>query len=238
MRYTQQIIVEEWGVQGQQKIAAAKVLVVGAGGLGTPLAVYLAAAGVGTIGIADADRIAETNLHRQFLYQEQDLGQSKVESLAAKLRMQNPALSCDTYPFMITVDNALNLLQRYDIICDCTDDAATRILLDKTCNALRIPLVYAAVKDWEAYIAVLHHQKKITLADIFSLTELKENALLNCATAGIVNTTCGIAGSFQANEVFKIVLGMESELDGGIGCLNAAVPLFRIFKLQSSSAAN
>ena len=84
---------------------------------------------------------------------------------------------------------------------------------------------------------MLHHQKKVTLADIFSLIDLQENAVLNCATTGIVNTTCGIAGSFQANEVFKIILGMESELDGGIGCLNAAVPMFRIFKLQSGSAA-
>jgi molybdopterin/thiamine biosynthesis adenylyltransferase len=232
-RYLHQITVPEIGTAGQQQLSAAKVLVIGAGGLGTPVAVYLAAAGVGTIGIADGDRIAVTNLHRQFLYTEKETGQLKATILAAKLQEQNPGVHITADTDMLNETNAVHIIRQYDIICDCTDNADARILIDKTCGQLKKPLVYAVVKDWEAYITVLHHTRKITLAAIFSLQALKENEALNCSVAGIVNTTCGIAASVQATETIKIIIGMPSNLDGGILCLDARLPLFKLLQLQT-----
>lgn len=232
-RYLQQILVPELGQKGQQQLSAAKVLVIGAGGLGTPVAVYLAAAGVGTIGIADGDSIAVTNLHRQFLYTEKETGQLKATILAAKLQEQNPGVHITSHTDMLNEANAGHIINQYDIVCDCTDNTDARILIDKTCGQLKKPLVYAVVKDWEAYITILHHTRKITLAAIFSLQALKENAALNCSVAGIVNTTCGMAASVQASETIKIIIGMPSNLDGGILCIDARVPLFRVLKLQA-----
>ena len=232
-RYLQQITVPEIGTAGQQQLSAAKVLVIGAGGLGTPVAVYLAAAGVGTIGIADGDRIAVTNLHRQFLYTEKETGQLKATILSAKLQEQNPGVHIIAHTDMMKEVNAVHIINQYDIVCDCTDNADARILINKTCGQLKKPLVYAVVKDWEAYITVLHHTKKITLAAIFSLQALKKNEALNCSVAGIVNTTCGIAASVQAAETIKIIIGMPSALDGGILCIDARLPLFKLLQLQT-----
>ena len=231
-RYAQQIIVPEVGANGQQKIAAARVLLIGAGGLGTPAAAYLAAAGVGTIGLADGDTIALSNLPRQFLYNESEAGQPKATLLAIKLKQQNPSILINTYPVMINEGNVHSIINEYDIVCDCTDNAATRILVDKLCGELKKPLVYAVVKDWEGYVTVLHHRRNITLDTIFSHSALLENAALNCSVSGIINTTCGIAGSMQAGEVLKIILGINSDLDGGICCFNTAGPVFKMFTLQ------
>ena len=115
--------------------------------------------------------------------------------------------------------------------CAIRDNAEARILINKSCGQLQKPLVYAVVKDWEGYVTVLHHTKKVSLEHIFSNASLLDNAALNCSLAGIVNTTCGIAGSIQAAEVFKIVLGMPSELDGSILCFNSLLPSFREFRL-------
>jgi molybdopterin/thiamine biosynthesis adenylyltransferase len=231
-RYWQQIIVPEIGAEGQQKLAAAKVLIIGAGGLGTPVAVYLAAAGVGTIGIADGDTVALSNLSRQFLYDETNIGQSKAIVLAAKLAAQNAGITINPHEQLLNEANSSALIGQYNVICDCTDNAEARILINTTCGQLNKPLVYAVVKDWEGYVTVLHHTKKVSLEHIFSTSSLLENAALNCSVAGIVNTTCGIAGSNQACEVLKVIFGVGSELDGGILCFNSFGPLFRVFRLK------
>ncbi len=230
-RYWQQIIVPEISPEGQQKLANTKVLIIGAGGLGTIAAVYLAAAGVGTIGLADGDTVALSNLSRQFLYDESSIGKFKADILVAKLTAQNPDITLNAYQQNLDGENAISLIGAFDIICDCTDNAEARILINKSCGQLQKPLVYAVVKDWEGYVTVLHHTKKVSLEHIFSNASLLDNAALNCSLAGIVNTTCGIAGSIQAAEVFKIVLGMPSELDGSILCFNSLLPSFREFRL-------
>ena len=166
-RYTQQILVPEIGAAGQQKLSSAKALVIGAGGLGTPLSVYLAAAGVGVIGIVDGDVIAITNLHRQFLFTEKETGQLKATVLSGKLMEQNPSIQIHTHAEMLHETNALAWISQYDIVCDCTDNAEARILTDKICGQLNKPLVYAVVKDWEGYVTVLHYKKKIKLENIF-----------------------------------------------------------------------
>jgi molybdopterin/thiamine biosynthesis adenylyltransferase len=231
-RYLQQIIVPEVGPSGQERIIAAKVLVVGAGGLGTPVAAYLASAGVGTVDIMDGDMVAETNLARQFLYSESDIGCSKAAILAAKLNQQNPAIPTRPIPMMLEEWNAKDIIGQYDIVCDCSDSVDSRLLTDRICDEQQKPLIYAAVRDWEAYVTVLHGKKRIALNAVFSLDLLKENAAMNCSSAGIINTTCGITGSIQANECLKIILGIDSNLDGGILCINGLGPSFRVLALQ------
>jgi adenylyltransferase/sulfurtransferase len=231
-RYIQQMIVPEIGTEGQKRIGAAKVLIIGAGGLGIPLTTYLSSAGIGSIGIMDGDRVSASNLSRQFLYTEKEIGLLKVDLLAAKFLEQNPLVSINAHADMLTEENAYHYINPYDIICDCTDNAHARVAIDKTCGRLKKPLIYAVVRGWEGYVTVLHHTKEITLENIFSYQLLIDNETLNCSVTGIVNATCGIAGSIQAAEVMKIILGLPSRLDGGILTFNASDPVFRIFELK------
>jgi molybdopterin/thiamine biosynthesis adenylyltransferase len=233
-RYLQQIAVPEMGVVGQQKLLSAKVLVVGAGGLGVPLATYLTSAGVGSLGVLDGDKVEKTNLHRQFLYTENDIDLPKANVLVNKLREQNISIDIHAHTIMLDNKNAYTYLADYDIICDCTDNALTRILCNNICRQLKKPLVYAVVKNWEGYVTVLHHQNKVSLEDFFTLESMMDKTLENCAMGGIINTTCGIAASIQATEVIKIILGLNSKLDGGILTFNALMPSFKIFNLHSS----
>lgn len=234
-RYRQQILVPELGPKGQQKLQQAKVLIVGAGGLGTPVATYLAAAGVGNIGIADGDTIAISNLHRQFLFTEGEAGQTKAVVLANKLKLQNPTVQVNIHAEMLNDVNASAIIHQYDIVCDCTDEADARILVDKTCSQIQKPLIYAAVQDWIGYITILHHRKRISLDQLFSLKELKDTATGNCSIAGIINTTCAIAAGIQANEAIKLIAGLSSELDGGILCFDARETVFRVIRLNKAA---
>jgi adenylyltransferase/sulfurtransferase len=220
------------GTEGQQKLAAAKVLIIGAGGLGTPAAVYLAAAGAGTIGILDGDTVSLSNLSRQFYYTENEIGGFKALQLSEKLQVQNPAIQIIPVVEMLTKENAVKYISSYDIICDCTDNAEARGLIDETCGKLNKPLVYAAVKEWEGYITVLHHTRQVSLNDIFSYSTITGTDMAGCAMTGIINTTCSMAGTLQATETLKVILGINSSLDGGILCFNIRVPLFRIFALN------
>lgn len=222
----------EIGAAGQQQIAAAKVLVIGAGGLGTPVAVYLAGAGVGTIGIADGDTVSISNLPRQFYYTEESVGKSKALLLRERLQVQNPALNIVAHPFMLNSENIADCIGLYDIICDCTDNADARVLIDKVCGVLQKPLVFAAVKEWEGYVAVLHHTKKISVHQLFP-AGFENEVMMGCSVTGIVNAACGFAGTMQAAEVIKIILGFPSQVDGGLLCFNLQKPVTRIFKLNS-----
>ncbi len=231
-RYVQQEIVPEIGKIGQSKLKQAKVLIVGAGGLGTPVSAYLSAIGVGKIGIIDGDKIEISNLNRQFFFDENQIGLFKVDVIIDKLKNQNPEIEFINFNFFITNENIEKIILDFDIICDCSDNLETRLLLDKSCSKYRKPLVYAAVKDWEGYITILHHKKSICLNDVFPAEELFKNEIINCSNSGIVNTTCGIAGSIQANEVIKIVLDLDNQLDGEILCFNSFNIIFRKFKIN------
>ncbi|QIL40406.1 HesA/MoeB/ThiF family protein [Pedobacter sp. HDW13] len=235
-RYQQQILVPEVLKGGQEKIFNARVLIIGAGGLGVPLATYLASAGVGHIGIIDQDTIAITNLHRQFLYTTEDLNKYKVDVLATRLKAMNPTAKITAYRENLDKNNAKAIIQGYDILCDCTDDTETRILIGQVSAAHNKPLVYAAVLEWTAYLTVLNHKRKIQLEDIFSSQMLRENANNTCSTSGIINTTCGIAGTMQALEVLKIILMVDSNLDGNLLCIETLSNTFKFFKIQKPSS--
>ncbi|MBE99157.1 HesA/MoeB/ThiF family protein [Flavobacterium coralii] len=232
MRYLQQTLVSEFSVGGQAMLNKAKVLIVGAGGLGTPVATYLAAMGIGTIGIADFDIIQETNLHRQFAFTPTDLGKRKTEVLSTMLRKQNPDIKVYCHEVALRSENAADILSKYDLICDCTDNVNTRILLDKTCNVLNKKLLYGAVRGWEGYVTVLHGKALIGLNDIFSESDLLFESQNNCSVSGVISTVCGIIGCHQANEAVKIILGVESNLDGAIFCYDGLSNTSRIFRLK------
>lgn len=234
-RYFQQEIVSEIGEIGQSKLKKARVLVVGAGGLGTPVAVYLTAIGIGKIGIIDGDTIEISNLNRQFLFDENQIELFKADVVTSKLRNQNPEIEIINFNFFISSENIDKIFSEFDIVCDCSDNLETRLLLDKSSLKFKKPLVYAAVKDWEGYITILNHKRKIQLKNIFPLEELFKNEIINCSTFGIVNTTCGIAGSIQTNEVIKIILDLENQLDGEILCFNALNMVFRKFKIHDKA---
>jgi molybdopterin/thiamine biosynthesis adenylyltransferase len=232
-RYSQQIQVEEIGFIGQNLISNAKVLIIGAGGLGTPVAIYLAASGVGQITIIDGDIISTTNLHRQFVFSQEELGLKKVDLLVQQLRKNNSTIIIDKQDVFFTVENADQLIQNCDVICDCTDNVETRILVDSKSAEFQKPLIYAAVKDWQGYLTVLNYKNKVRLTDVFPEEQLIDFSSDNCSSAGIVNTTCGILGMMQATEVLKIILQQEIELDGSILCVNTLKNKFVKLKLNS-----
>lgn len=232
MRYLQQGLVNEVGIEGQRRLSGAKVLIAGAGGLGTPVATYLTAMGIGTIGIADFDAVHETNLHRQFYYTPEDIGRLKTEVLSYRLKTQNPEVTINCYEEKLGLENVSEILGKYDLICDCTDNVNTRILVDKTCKGLNKKLVYAAVRGWQGYVSILHGNAEISLNDIFSESELLFESQNSCSMSGVISTVCGIIGTHQANEALKIVLGLESNLDGAIFSYDGLTNQTRTLRLK------
>lgn len=219
-RYARQIALPEIGLQGQQALANAKVLVVGAGGLGCPVLQYLAAAGVGKIGIVDGDRVDLSNLHRQVLFGVDDIGDLKVKAAAAAIQRINPEINVKEYPFFLHNVLALKLLPKYDIIVDGTDNFATRYLLNDACALLQKPLVFAALSQWEAQLGVLHvplenGTRGINYRDIFPAPPAPEE-VMNCAQAGVLGVLPGIIGTMQAAEVIKLITGAGNLLNNEV----------------------
>lgn len=228
-RYSQQIKLPEIGNDGQQRLKHSKVLVVGAGGLGTVVATYLASMGIGVVGIADFDVINETNLHRQFLYHPYEIGLNKANVLATKLTQQNLEITIIPIPEIINADN-FNANCAYDIICDCSDNLNTRIVLDRLCKIHKIPLVHGAISDWQGYVTVLHHKKQYEYADIFDAKTLLRAD--SCEDNGVSSPICGMIGSIMANEVLKMVLHIETNLDGGLFYFNSLMNTSNVLKLK------
>lgn len=229
-RYRQQMLLPEIGTTGQEKLNQASVLVVGAGGLGTVVATYLVAMGVGTVGIIDFDVVEETNLHRQFLYTKVELGQSKATVLATKLSAQNEDSTVHAIAERITKENFLSIAKGYTIVCDCSDNLSTRVLLDKQCSFHSIPLVHGAVSDWQGYVTIFHHKNKFQYQHLFDLQTLLRAH--TCAENGVSSPICGIIGSTMANECLKIILEIASNLDGGLFYADGLKNVFKVLKLR------
>ena len=224
-RYQRQVILPELGEQGQQKLLQAKVLVIGAGGLGCPVLQYLAAAGVGTIGIVDDDVVALSNLHRQVLYAVADIGTSKAATAARVLNGLNPDINIIAHNIRLTTDNALGLINAFDIIVDGTDNFATRYMINDACVLLDKPLVYGAISQFEGQAAVFNYPskkntEKINYRDIFPHPP-KEGEVLNCAEAGVLGVLPGIIGGFMANETIKMITSIGELLAGQLLIYNA-----------------
>lgn len=215
-RYQRQTILPEIGMEGQQKLLQSKVLVVGAGGLGCPVLQYLAAAGIGTIGIVDDDEVALSNLHRQVLYSMADVGLSKAVCAATKLRAANPDIRVQEYNERLTNQNALDLINAYDIIVDGTDAFASRYMINDACVLLGKTLVYGAISKFEGQVSVFNvaDEKGLRTAnyrDVFPLPPAA-GTVLNCAEAGVLGVLPGIIGTIQATEIIKLVTGIGQPL--------------------------
>jgi len=219
-RYSRHIILSEIGQKGQDKLTQAKVLVVGAGGLGCPILQYLTAAGIGTLGIVDFDIVEESNLQRQILFGMSSIGKNKA--LAAKERLEdlNPTISITAYPERLTAKNAVSLFNNYDIIVDGTDNFTTRYLINDASIITNKPLVYGAIYKFEGQVSVFNYQNGPSYRCIFP-TPPKAGSVPNCSEIGVLGVLPGIVGSMQANEVLKLILGLGNILSGKLLCYNA-----------------
>lgn len=212
-RYNRHIIMSEVGIEGQKKLKAAKVLVIGAGGLGCPILQYLTAAGVGNIGIVDYDVVSESNLQRQILFTPEDLNKPKAVIAAEKLQKQNPHVKFDIYNFPLDKNNVLELFQKYEIIVDGSDNFPTRFLINDACVITNRPLVSGAIYKFFGQVSVYNYKNGPTYRCIFP-EQPEEEELPNCSTIGVIGVIPGIIGSLQTNEVIKIILDKGEILSG------------------------
>lgn len=219
-RYSRHILLPEIGKHGQSKLKDAKVLVVGAGGLGSPLASYLAAAGIGTIGIADFDVVSLSNLQRQILFSTDDLGWQKTEAAKKRLQALNPSIKIEIYTQNVTNDNAVDIIGNYDIVADGTDNFPTRYLVNDVCMMLDKPNVYASIFGFEGQAGVFIKNKGACYRCIFP-NPPANGAVLSCNQTGVLGVLPGIMGTIQATEVIKLILGIGSSLVGRLLTYNA-----------------
>lgn len=218
-RYNRHIILPEIGSEGQKKLNAAKVLVVGAGGLGSPVLIYLAAAGVGELGIVDDDVVSLSNLQRQILYKVTELNKPKVEMAKAALQANNPELIVKTFQTRFSRENAIELAAGYDVIVDCTDNYASRYLIDETSKALGIPMVYGSISKFAGQASVFNYKGSKSYKDLFpEAPKVDEN---DPSRLGVLGVLPGIIGSIQANETIKIILDFEGVLSNKLLLFNS-----------------
>ena len=206
-RYSRQIVIPQIQASGQERIGNAKVLCIGAGGLGSPALMYLAAAGVGTIGIVDFDTVDETNLHRQVLYGNSDIGKKKVDVAKSKIEESNPLVSVTTYPVRINPSNVLEIMAGYDIVIDATDNFATRYLINDAAVLLNKPYVWGSVNRFDGQAAVFWS----SLGPCYRCLHPEPPApgtVQNCADAGVFGVLCASIASIQVNEVIKAITGI------------------------------
>lgn len=214
-RYARQVLLPEVGPAGQRRLAEARVLVVGAGGLGSPALLYLAAAGVGTLGVVDDDLVDETNLHRQVLHGAADLGRPKTDSAADALARLDPDLTVRRHPERLTAANAVPVLSGYDLVVDGSDTFATRYLVGDACAVLGVPHVWASVLRFDAQVAVWWAGHGPCYRCVFPHPPAPD-AVPSCAQAGVLGALCGAVGSVQATEALKLLLGVGEPLLGRV----------------------
>ncbi len=226
-RYSRQIVLKNVGVIGQKKIRNSKVLIVGAGGLGCPIADYLSRAGVGSIGIADFDKINLSNIHRQNLYDSKDIGQYKVDIVKAKIKLINPFTKIKIYKKKISNKNLNNIIKNFDIIIDGSDNFETKFLLNKYSIKYKKILIVGAISKFDGHIFTFDFKnKKTPCLKCFYQSEPSDE-ILNCEVEGIVGPIAGIIGSIQANEVLKKILNIGKDLNKHILIINLLTLDFR-----------
>lgn len=214
LRYNRQMMLPEIGDMGQEKLKKAKVLVIGAGGLGCPILQYLATAGVGTIGIVDFDKIELHNLHRQILYTENQVGQTKASTAKSVLETLNPLIQVISFEEKLSIENAVQIIQSFDVIVDGSDNFATRYLVNDTCVALKKSLIYGSILKFEGQMAVFNHNGTKNLRDLFPEPPNPKD-VPNCNLNGVMGTLPGIIGTMMAHETLKLILDLptlENEL--------------------------
>ncbi len=209
LRYNRQTILPEIGDEGQEKLKKAKVLVIGAGGLGCPILQYIATAGVGYIGIMDFDTIEIHNLHRQILYTENEIGQEKAFVAKEVVSKLNPLIEVKAINAKLTRENAATIIQQYDVVVDGSDNFATRYLVNDTCVQFQKPLIYGSILKFEGHVAIFNHNGSKNLRDLFpEMPDPKD--VPNCNLNGVLGTLPGIIGTMMAHETLKLILDLPA----------------------------
>jgi molybdopterin/thiamine biosynthesis adenylyltransferase/rhodanese-related sulfurtransferase len=235
VRYMRHLLLPEVGTEGQAKLLGSKVLMLGAGGLGSPSALYLAAAGVGTIGIVDMDEVDASNLQRQILHNLDRIGDRKVDSAKKTLTLLNPDVNVVTYDTRLDASNIMDIISGYDIIVDGADNFPSRYLLNDASVKLGIPVVHGSIFRFEGMVSVFHPLQGPTYRDMVPEPPPAELAP-SCAEAGVLGVLPGIVGSIQALEVIKVLLGIGEPLIGRILSVDTTDMSFRTFKLRADPA--
>jgi len=215
-RYHKLINLKEMGEEAQLRLKTSRVLVIGAGGLGSGVLPVLCASGIGHLGIVEQDTVDASNLQRQTLYKPGDLGKKKIETARRHLQGYNPTMAIRAFDIRLNAENAERIIRGYDLVMDCTDNFKTRFLINDTCASQGIPLIYASVNDYEGQVMVLHHKKKVDLRDIY-----EEEPAGEPPAEGIIPTLPHITGAIQANEALKLLTGTGHQLDGHMLVFNA-----------------
>lgn len=232
-RFSRHLILPEVGMEGQKRLKAASVLCVGTGGLGSPLLLYLAAAGVGRLGIVDFDVVDTSNLQRQVIHGTSWVGKPKIESAKHRIHEINPHCQVDLYPTALTSENALEIIRPYDIVCDGTDNFPTRYLVNDACVLLGKPNVYGSIFRFEGQATVFNYQEGPNYRDLFPEPP-PPGMVPSCAEGGVVGVLPGIIGMIQATETVKIITGIGTTLSGRLLLFDALKMAFRELKLRPS----
>ena len=229
-RFEKQIILKRIGIYGQKKILNSKILIIGMGGLGCPLLTYIAASGVGTIGIVDNDKVELSNLSRQTLFVSNDLGKFKVIQAKKKILKLNKNIKIKTFNKKVTIHNIKYLIKDFQIICDGTDNYDTRYLINDQCKRSKKILISAAISKFDGHLYKFNFKKKGSCYRCF----MPEKPLIenNCETEGLFSPVAGVLGSLQANEVLKTILGFEKDLNNQMIVFNSISTSFRNIKLN------
>jgi adenylyltransferase/sulfurtransferase len=235
-RYSRQLLLPDFGALGQEKLKASAVLVIGAGGLGSPVLQYLAAAGVGRLGVVDYDVVDESNLQRQVLFTTADTGKPKSQVAASWLRQMNPQVEVREYPFRLTSHNALEMFSAYDVIVDGSDNLPTRYLVNDACVISGKPLIYGAVFQFEGQASVFNQlladgSRGPNYRDLFPDPPPPE-MVPSCSEGGVMGALTGIIGSMQANEAIKVITGLGETLSGRLLIFDAASFITRMLNLR------
>ncbi|MGI0482113.1 molybdopterin-synthase adenylyltransferase MoeB [Geminocystis sp. CENA526] len=230
-RYARHIILPEVGLEGQKRIKAASVLCVGTGGLGSPLLLYLAASGIGRIGIVDFDIVDASNLQRQIIHGTSWVGKPKIESAKNRILEINPACQVDLYETRLSAENALSILEPYDIVIDGTDNFPTRYLVNDACVLLNKPNVYGSIFRFEGQATVFNYEGGPNYRDLYPEPP-PPGMVPSCAEGGVLGVLPGIIGTIQATEAIKIILGADNTLNGRLLLFNAWDMKFRELKLR------
>jgi sulfur-carrier protein adenylyltransferase/sulfurtransferase len=235
VRYSRHLLLPEVGVEGQRRLKAARVLLVGAGGLGSPAALYLAAAGIGTIGLVDFDRVDLTNLHRQILHGTGDVGRSKLASAVDRLREVNPHVTVEPHEVRLTAANALAIIARYDVVVDGTDNFATRYLVNDACVLTGVPNVYGSIFRFDGQASVFCTADGPCYRCLYR--EPPPAGLVpSCAEGGVLGVLPGLVGTLQATEALKLILGVGEPLVGRLLLIDSLGARFRTVRVARDPA--
>lgn len=231
LRYSRHISLPEVGVEGQKKLKAASILLVGTGGLGSPLAMYLSAAGIGRLGLVDFDKVDVSNLHRQLIHGTKDIGRPKIESARESIQDINPHVTVETHETALTSENALEIIANYDLVIDGTDNFPTRYLVNDACVLSNKPNVYGSIFRFEGQASVFATENGPCYRCLFPQPP-PPGAVPNCAEGGVIGVLPGIVGLIQANEAIKLILGQGNPLIGRLLLFDALAMKFREVKLK------